>query len=188
MKKRGVMQKYWKEFREFILKGNIINLAVGVVLGGAFQAVINSAVNDVFLPILSIFTKHIDFSQGFIDLTRIKNPSVEVMASAAAALADGRVVITYGTLITAAINFFIIGVVAFVVVKGINSVGDLGKKVKKRALKEEPPAAAPPTEKECPYCCSTIPVKATRCPQCTSLLPEKDEEEEEEPLPEEVSA
>ena len=165
----------------------MISLAVGVVLGGAFQAVINSAVNGIFLPIISIFTDRIDFSRGFIDLTRIKYPGKDVLASAEAALADGRVVITYGTLITAVINFLIIGLVVFAIVKSINSIGDAGKKVASRG-KAQPPAA--PTTKECPYCVSTISVKATRCPHCTSQLPEEEteeEKEEEEKVPQEES-
>ena len=170
------VSKVGKEFREFITKGNVISLAVGVILGGAFQAVINSAVNDVFLPIISIFTKRIDFSRGFFDLSRIKEPNLDVMPSAAAALSAGRVVVTYGTLITAVINFLIIGFVVFAIVKSINSMGDVGKKVKKRGKAEEPPA--PPTTKECPYCCSTISIKATRCPQCTSELPIEEPGEE----------
>ena len=179
--KQGRIKKYGKEFKEFITKGNVISLAVGVVLGGAFQAVINSAVNDVFLPIIGMFTKEIDFSKGFLDLSRLMDPGQYARkATAALAQAEGHVVVTYGTLITAIINFLIIGLVVFAIVKSINSVGDMGKKVKKRAIKGAPaPAPAPPTTRECPYCISEISIKATRCPNCTSQLPLEEEEETE---------
>jgi len=173
-------RKLGKEFKDFITKGNVISLAVGVIVGGAFQAVINSAVGDVFLPLLGAFTKGIDFSAAFIDLTRIRHPSVDVMATAADAIAAGRVVVSYGTLITAAINFLVIGFVVFCIVKSINSVGDAGKKVrrKRKPAPEEP--SPEPTTKECPFCCSEIAIKATRCPHCTSQLPEEEEEAEAE--------
>jgi len=176
-KKKNPAKKFGTEFKEFITKGNVISLAVGVILGGAFQAVINSAVNDVFLPIIGIFTKGIDFSKAFLDLTYLRNPSLDPIATAKAAQDAGHVVVSYGTLITAAINFLIIGLVVFCIVKSINSVGEAGKKArKKKAAPEEPKPA--PTTKECPFCCSEIAIKATRCPNCTSELPEEEEAEE----------
>ncbi|MCL2300918.1 MAG: large conductance mechanosensitive channel protein MscL [Firmicutes bacterium] len=177
MGKRGKASKAKKlgtEFRDFITKGNVISLAVGVIIGGAFQAVINSAVSDVFLPIIGAFTKEIDFSAAFIDLTRIRYPSKDVIASASAAIDAGRVVVSYGSLITAVINFLIIGLVVFLIVKSINSVGDVGKKVRRRG--KAAPEKPAPTVKECPFCCSEIAIKATRCPHCTSQLPAEAEE------------
>ena len=176
-KKRNPAKKFGTEFKEFITKGNVISLAIGVILGGAFQAVINSAVNDVFLPIIGIFTKGIDFSKAFLDLTYLRNPGLDPIATAKAAQDAGHVVVSYGTLITAAINFLIIGLVVFCIVKSINSVGDVGKKVRRKKSAPEEPKPAP-TTKECPFCRSEIAIKATRCPHCTSQLPEEEAEEE----------
>jgi len=177
-KKKNPAKKFGREFREFITKGNVISLAIGVIIGGAFQAVVNSAVNDVFLPIIGVFTRGVDFSKAYLDLTYMRNPSLDPLATAKAAQDAGHVVVSYGTLLTAAINFLIIGLVVFAIVKSITSVGDAGKKVtrKKKAEPEKKPA---PTTKECPFCCSEIAFKATRCPNCTSELPEKEKAEEE---------
>jgi len=179
-KKKNPARKFGIEFKDFITKGNVISLAIGVILGGAFQAVINSAVNDVFLPIVGLFTKGIDFSEAFLDLSRMRNRSLDIITTAELAkMADPpRVVVTYGTLITAVINFLIIGLVVFCIVKSINSMGDAGKKVRRRrkAAPEEPKPE--PTTKECPFCCSEIAIKAMRCPQCTSQLPEEEPEGE----------
>ncbi|MCL2494294.1 MAG: large conductance mechanosensitive channel protein MscL [Oscillospiraceae bacterium] len=178
-KRKGTAKKFGTEFREFITKGNVISLAVGVIIGGAFQAVVNSAVNDVFMPVISIFTKNIDFSKGFLDLSRLRDPAMDSYVSAKVALDNGHIVLSYGTLLTAALNFLIIGFVVFCIVKSISSVGDAGKKVrkKKKAAPEKPKPA--PATKECPFCCSEIAVKATRCPNCTSELPEEVIEKEE---------
>ena len=176
-KKKNPAKKLGREFKDFITKGNVISLAVGVIIGGAFQAVINSAVNDVFLPVLGMLTKRIDFSKGFWDLSRLMDPAMDPLPTAKAAQDVGHVVISYGTLITAVINFLIIGLVVFAIVKSINSMGDAGKKVRRRrkAAPEEPKPE--PTTKECPFCRSEIAIKATRCPQCTSGLPEEAVEE-----------
>ena len=134
--------------------------------------------SDVFLPLIGMFTKGIDFSEAFFDLSRMRNPSLDVIVTAEAAKQAERVIVTYGTLITAVINFLIIGLVVFCIVKSINSMGDVGKKVrrKKKAAPEEPKSE--PTTKECPFCCSEIAIKARRCPNCTSQLPEEKEAEE----------
>jgi len=181
-KKENRAKKFGAEFKDFITKGNVVSLAVGVIIGGAFQAVINSAVKDVFMPVIGEFTKRIDFSTAFIDLTRMRNPSLDLISTAEDAIEAGRVLVTYGTLITAVINFLIIGLVVFFIVKSITSMGDVGKKVnirsKKKPAPEEPKPE--PTVKECPFCCSEIAIKATRCPHCTSQLPEEEKEEAEE--------
>jgi len=178
-KRKSTAKKFGTEFREFITKGNVISLAVGVIIGGAFQAVINSAVNDVFMPVLGMFTKRIDFSKGFFDLSRMTEPAMDSFATAKAAQDAGHVVVSYGTLLTAAINFLIIGFVVFCIVKSISSVGDAGKKARKKKKGQPEPPKPEPTTKECPFCCSEIAVKATRCPNCTSELPEEDETKEE---------
>ena len=180
-KKENKAKRFGTEFREFITKGNVISLAVGVIIGGAFQSVINSAVKDVFMPIIGEFTRRVDFSTAFIDLTRMRNRSLDLISAAEDAISAGRVIVSYGTLITSVINFLIIGLIVFLIVKSINSMGDVGKKVrKKKAAPEEPRPEPEPTVKECPFCCSEIAIKATRCPHCTSQLPEEEPEEEEE--------
>lgn len=171
-KKESRAKKFGREFKEFITKGNVINLAVGVIIGGAFQSVINSLVNDILLPVIGIFTKDIDFSQGFLDLTRIKDPTLDAFTTAQLAKDAGRVVMSYGTLITAVINFLIIGFVVFLMVKSINSVEDVGKKVRRKRHPAPEPPKPEPTTKECPFCCSEISIKASRCPHCTSVLDE----------------
>jgi len=180
-KKKNPAKRFGTEFKEFITKGNVINLAIGVIIGGAFQTVIKSAVEDVFMPVLSVITKRIDFSKAFLDITQLRNPNLDPLATAKAAQDAGHVVVSYGTLITAAINFLIIGLVVFCIVKSINSVGDAGKKVTSKKKKNAPEEPKPePTTKECPFCCSEIAIKATRCPQCTSELPEEEEDNKEE--------
>jgi len=177
-KKENPAKKLGTEFKDFITKGNVISLAIGVIIGGAFQAVINSAVKDVFMPIIGEFTKRIDFSTAFLDITRMRNRSLDIITSAEKAVEAQRVIVSYGSLITAVINFLIIGLIVFFIVKSINSVGDVGKKVRRRGKNASEEPKPEPTAKECPFCCSEIAIKATRCPQCTSQLPEEEAEEE----------
>jgi large conductance mechanosensitive channel len=172
MSKREKAKKLATEFKEFITKGNVINLAVGVVLGGAFQSIINSAVNDVFLPVAGMFTKSIDFGEGFYDLSRLREPNLDALPTADLAKAAGHVVVSYGTLLTAVLNFFVIGLVVFCLVKSINSMDSVTKKkLRRNKLVSQEPKPAPTTQ-TCPYCISEISVKATRCPHCTSVLTE----------------
>lgn len=137
------MKKFLNEFKAFALRGNVMNLAVGVIIGGAFQAIVNSLTNDILSPIIGLFGKT-DFS-AMVWLIR----GVEVR---------------YGAFITAVINFIIMAFVIFLLVKGINALMDLGKKP------EAPEAPKAPTTKKCPHCCSEIAIEATRCPHCTSEL------------------
>ena len=168
-------KKFGKEFKEFLVKGNAIMLAVGVVIGGAFQAIVNSLVNDILMPVIGLITGGVDFSHGFVDLSHLRGEEL------------GSIVITYGTLMVAIINFLIIGLVIFLLVKSITSMDGAAKKAGKRCKKalhlEEPPAPpAPPTTKECPFCITEISIKATKCPNCTSKLPEELPEESEDVL------
>ena len=178
---------FGKEFKEFLTKGNVISLATGVIIGGAFQAIVNSLVNDIIMPIVGAFTKGIDFSKGFWDISCLLDPTKADYATAQLAQENGHVVVTYGTLLTAVINFLIIGFVIFLVVKGINSVDGAAKKIKRRGKPEAPAPEPEPTTKECPFCCSEISIKATRCPNCTSEQPVIEEEPEEEPEKEEAN-
>ena len=136
-KKKGFMA----EFKEFALRGNVVDLAVGVIIGAAFQAIVNSLVEDILSPIL-----------GLVLQDNFSNLSLQLF--------DGNVVIRYGSFFMAIINFVIMAFVIYLIVKGINALRNRGKK-------EE---AADPTEKTCPYCQSQISIKATRCPHCTSEL------------------
>lgn len=151
------MKNFIEEFKKFIMRGNVMDLAVGVIIGGAFQAIINSLVNDVIMPLIGLITGGIDFSNLFIQL------SGEKYATLAEAQAAGVAVFAYGNFITAVLNFLIIAFVIFLLVKGMNRLAE----GKKKDVKEEP------TTKTCPFCQSEISIKATRCPHCTSVLEEK---------------
>ena len=156
------MKGFFGEFKKFIMRGNVIDLAVGVIIGGAFQAIVNSLVNDFVSPVLSLLTKGINFADKFIVLASTD----EVFATAEAAKEAGYATLNYGSFITAVINFLIMAFVIFLLVKGINKVSDLGKK-------KEEEAPAEPTTKICPFCKSEISIEATRCPHCTSEVPEE---------------
>lgn len=145
------------EFKKFIMRGNVIDLAVGVIVGGAFQSIVKSLVDDIVMPVISLITKELDFSNWFIALDGGE------YATLADAQAAGTAVLTYGNFISAVINFLIMAFVVFLLVKGINTVAD-------RAKKKEEEAPADPTTKECPFCKSEIAIEATRCPHCTSQL------------------
>ncbi len=145
------------EFKKFIMRGNVIDLAVGVIVGGAFQAIVKSLVDDVVMPVISLATKGIDFANLFIALDGGEYATLEAAQEAGAA------VLSYGNFISAVLNFLIMAFVVFLLVKGINTISEKTKKAE-----EEVPAA--PTTKECPYCKSEIAIEATRCPNCTSQL------------------
>ena len=145
------------EFKKFIMRGNVIDLAVGVIVGGAFQAIVKSLVDDLVMPVISLATKGLDFSKLFVALDGQEYATIEAAQEAGAA------VLSYGNFISAVINFLIMAFVVFCLVKAINSVADKAKK-----KEEEAPSA--PTTKECPFCKSEIAIEATRCPHCTSEL------------------
>ncbi|MBQ3046291.1 MAG: large conductance mechanosensitive channel protein MscL [Clostridia bacterium] len=153
------MKGFFGEFKKFIMRGNVIDLAVGVIIGGAFQTIVNSLVNDVIMPLISLATKGVDFANKFIALADLPE-GVETLAQAQEA---GVAVIAYGNFINAILNFIIMAFVIFCLVKTIN-------KVSEKASKKEEEAPAAPTTKECPYCKSEVALEATRCPHCTSEL------------------
>lgn len=157
------MKAFFNEFKKFIMRGNVIDLAVGVIIGGAFQAIVNSLVNDIVSPVISLATKGVNFADKFILLTADE----VTFATAEAAKEAGYATLNYGSFITAVINFLIMATVIFLLVKGINKISELGKK-----KEEEAPAA--PTTKVCPYCKSEISIEAVKCPNCTSDLPEEE--------------
>lgn len=148
----------WKEFKEFALRGNVLDMAVGIIIGAAFTAVVTSVVNDLLMPPIGLLLGGVDFANLFAVL---KNGSPAApYASLADAQAAGAVTINYGILINALISFVIVAFALFLLIRGMNRL----------ARQEEAPPAEP-TTKECPYCLSTIPIKATRCANCTSELP-----------------
>lgn len=149
---------FFGEFKKFIMRGNVIDMAVGVVIGSAFGSIVTSLVNDIIMPLISVATGGIDFSNWFISLDGKKYSTLAKAQKAGAAT------LNYGNLISVIINFLIIAFCIFVVVKIINSLMD---KVKK-------PEVEIPKTKTCPYCKTEIPVEATRCPHCTSQLPEEE--------------
>ncbi|MBP3476498.1 MAG: large-conductance mechanosensitive channel protein MscL [Lachnospiraceae bacterium] len=138
------MKALIKEFKEFISRGNVMDMAVGVIIGGAFTAIVNSLVNDVVMPLLSLLTGGFDFSALCIVLGEGEDAAT----------------LNYGSFISAVINFILIALVIFLVIKAINKLS--------RKKKEEPAV----TTKECPFCKEKIALEATRCPHCTSELME----------------
>lgn len=151
------MKGFAAEFKKFIMRGNVIDLAVGVIIGGAFQAIVKSLVDDIVMPVISLATKGIDFTNKFILLGEGE------FATLAEAQEAGVAAIAYGNFINAVLNFLIMALVIFVLIKCIN-------KVNEKTSKKEEEAPAAPTTKECPYCKSEIAIEATRCPNCTSQL------------------
>lgn len=143
-----------KEFRDFAMRGNVIDLAVAVIIGGAFGKIIASLVNDVLFPLIGLLLGGLSFSGLFIALDG------QTYATLEAAKAAGAATLNYGTFIQAIVDFIIVAFVIFLIMRSMN-------KMKKQ---EPAPAPAEPTTKECPHCFSTIPLKATRCPNCTSQL------------------
>ncbi|RJO66470.1 MAG: large conductance mechanosensitive channel protein MscL [Myxococcales bacterium] len=151
------MRKVLKEFRDFAIRGNVVDMAVGVIIGAAFGKIVSSLTNDLLMPPIGLLLGKMDFSNLFVNLS---GGEYNTLAEAAAA---GAPVIKYGVFLNTMLDFVIVAFVIFQLVKLINHL---------RKMAEEPapaPAAAPAT-KECPYCISQVPIKATRCPHCTSEL------------------
>jgi large conductance mechanosensitive channel len=152
------MKRIWNEFKEFAVKGNAVDLAVGVIVGAAFTGIINSLVKDVIMPPISLLTGGLDFSNKFVILRVAKEGSMAFNTPADAAKA-GAITWNYGNFITLLINFLIVAGAVFLLVRAIN-------KLRKPAEEKEP------DEKDCPTCAMKIPFKATRCPCCTTELSE----------------
>lgn len=146
------MAKILKEFKEFAIKGNVLDMAVGIIIGTAFNKIVNSLVNDVIMPPVGLLLGHVNFTDLYINLTD------QTYASLAEAQEVGAATINYGVFINTVIQFLIVAFVVFLLVRGINRL--------------RRPAQAPevPQTKACPYCFTTIPIQATRCPNCTSQL------------------
>jgi large conductance mechanosensitive channel len=142
----------WKEFKEFAVKGNVVDLAVAVIIGAAFGKIVSSFVEDVIMPPVGAATGGLDFSNLYVPLSSKVTPGL--------ALADAKKlgpVLAYGNFITVVINFVIVALCIFLVVQALNKM-------------KRPKAEADPVAKDCPYCTKSIPIKASRCPECTAEL------------------
>lgn len=149
-----------KDFKEFIMRGNVVDMAVGIIIGAAFGTIVTSLVRDIIMPPISLALGKVDFSNLFVILKNGKTvpPPYLTISDAQAA---GAVTENYGNFVNVVFTFIIIAFVIFLLIRAINNMH-------RRA--EAPKVAAVPTTKDCPYCVSKIPIKATRCPNCTSQL------------------
>ena len=141
------MKKFFEEFKKFISRGNVMDMAVGVIIGGALTAIVNSLVNDIFMPLLSLIT-------GGFDIAGM---------SVSFGVGDNAATLNYGAFLSAVINFLLIALVIFCIIKAMNTAKD--------KMLSKPEESKAPTTKKCPYCMSEIDIQATRCPHCTSELP-----------------
>ena len=146
----------WKEFKAFVMRGNVLDLAVGVIIGGAFGAISKSLVDDVLMPPLGLVTGGVDFSDKFVVLKAGKTAAASY-ATPALAKADGAVTLNYGVFINSVITFLLVALAVFLLVRAVNRLYNQ-------------PAAPTPDTAPCPYCTMTVSRKATRCPHCTSAL------------------
>jgi large conductance mechanosensitive channel len=140
-----------KEFKEFAVRGNVVDLAVGIIIGGAFGKIISSFVSDILMPPIGALLGGLDFTNFFLTLKGDAFPTLEAAKTA------GSVTLNYGLFLTTVIDFIIVAFAIFLLIRQINRM-------------KAKPAPADPTTKECPYCYSNIAIKATRCPECTSQL------------------
>ena len=145
------MKKFFTDFKAFVMRGNVLDLAVGVMIGGAFGSIVTSLVNDIIMPPIGMLLGRINFKDLFINLSGTD------YASLADAQAAGAATINYGNFINTIVNFLIVAFVIFLIVRSFNQM-------------KKPEAPAAPTTRDCPYCLTAIPIKATRCPHCTSQL------------------
>ena len=159
------------EFKKFIARGNVIDLAVGVIIGGAFGKIVTSVVSDIIMPLLGLVTVRSNFGNMFIFLK--KPPDGAIITTVEEAIAANIPTLNYGLLISNMIDFLIIAAVVFFLVRGINRLSE-AKNILPVIGRKPPPE--PPDTKECPYCMSIINIKAARCPHCTSELGGKENE------------
>jgi len=158
------MKNIIKDFRDFIARGNVIDLAVGIIIGSAFSTVVNSVVDNLMMPPLGLLFGNADFQDLFIVLKQGKE-ALPPAATLEMAREVGAVTLNYGQFITDVISFLILAIGVFLIIKGIQSMQESKKKSESKDKEA-------PTEKECPYCQKSIPIQASRCPYCTSELPQ----------------
>ena len=153
MEKKGLVA----EFKEFVMRGNVLDMAVGVIIGGAFGTIVSSLVDDVIMPIITLITGGINFDNWFVALDG------QAYKTLAAAKEAGASTLNYGVFITKVINFLIVAFCIFMMIKAFNKASSLAKK-------NEEPAPEAPTTKVCPFCKNEIPIEAVRCGFCTSVV------------------
>jgi large conductance mechanosensitive channel len=158
MLRQGRRMIMFKEFKEFAVKGNVVDMAVGIIVGAAFGTIVKSLVDDIIMPPIGLLLGNVDFSELFITLKQ--GATAGPYATLADAKGAGAVVLGYGTFFNTIVSFLIVSFAVFFLVKGINRL--------KREEAAPPPSV--PTIKECPFCFSSIAIKATKCPHCTSSL------------------
>ena len=157
------MKKFFQEFKEFATRGNVVDLAVGVIIGAAFQKIVTSAVNDLVMPLIGLITGNSNFNDAFFILRLPEGVDASQVTSLATATELGVTTFNYGAFISAVIDFLIMAFVIFLMIKALNKASSLTHK-KKEAVEEAP------TVKTCPYCLSEIPIGATKCAHCTADL------------------
>jgi large conductance mechanosensitive channel len=154
----------FKDFRDFVMRGNVLDLAVGIVIGAAFGAIVNSFVKDVIMPPIGVLLGNVDFSNLFV-VIKEGAKAAGPYASLVDAQAAGAATLNYGLFINTLISFLIIAFAIFMIVRVFNNARKAMEKKKEAAV-----IAAAPTTKDCPFCATAIPLKATRCPNCTSEI------------------
>ena len=147
----------FKEFKEFAMRGNVVDMAVGIIIGGAFGTIVMSLVTDILMPPIGLILGGVDFTDLFLTLKEGASPGP--YATLASAQEAGAVTVAYGLFLNSVVSFLIIALSVFFVIKGVNAM---------KRREDEP--SLEPTTKDCPYCLSSVPLKATRCPFCTSEL------------------
>jgi large conductance mechanosensitive channel len=148
----------FKEFKEFAMRGNVVDMAVGIIIGASFGGIISSLVADVIMPLIGLLLGNVDFANLFVTL-KAGAKAAGPYASLADAKAAGAVTVNLGVFINTIISFLIVAFSVFLIIRAMN-----------RMKRAEPAPAAAPTTKDCPFCCTAIAIKATRCPSCTSQL------------------
>ena len=168
------MKKLFQEFQEFITRGNALDLAIGIIIGSAFSAVVNSIVDNLLMPPFGLILGNVDFQDLFIVL-RQGDQTLPPNATLEMAKELGAVTFNYGQFITDLISFLLLGLGVFLIVRGINKLNAKMSYIKEK-VRDEEIASEEATEKDCPFCLKLIPIKAIRCPYCTSQLNQEPED------------
>ena len=167
------MKKFFKEFKEFATKGNVLDLAIGVIIGGAFQKIVSSVINDMIMPLIGLLTGNSNFNDQFIILKMPENVEASAITSLDVANKLGVTTFNYGSFLSSVLDFLIMTLIIFIMIKAINKVKNIAateaSKLNGKDAEEEEEAV--PTVKTCPYCLSEVPYAAVKCAHCTSDIP-----------------
>lgn len=183
------MKKFFSEFKEFIAKGNAMTMAIGIIIGSAFTAIVTALTTNVLNPFLNMFIGGISFDSMKVQATwmpwfkpeyLLDEAGKQILDEAGKPIITNAPTFDFGAIISAIITFLITALCLFLIVRALNRMGNANAKVKNKFKKGEQPAPEKPTTKVCPYCLSEVPYEATRCPHCTSMLEIPKEEENEE--------